>query len=104
LRRADGGGYSFSRASGQCVSELPGHLLNRLKPVTLIFVDKNVEVADPVVVDVDTVISTAFGLVMTAFGVWLTIPANHNAKTLLSTNARQLCVWNCERGSTRSSV
>lgn len=28
-----------------------------------------------------TVISTVFGLVMTAFGTWLTIRANHNAKS-----------------------
>ncbi|NGX07526.1 hypothetical protein [Mycobacteroides franklinii] len=28
-----------------------------------------------------TVISTAFGLVMTALGIWLTIRANHNAKS-----------------------
>lgn len=28
-----------------------------------------------------TVISTVFGLVMTAFGIWLTVRANHNAKS-----------------------
>ncbi|WP_407689605.1 hypothetical protein [Mycobacterium sp. HUMS_1102779] len=51
-----------------------------------------------------TVISTVFGLFMTALGIGLTISANTMRRALLSTNARQLCVWNCERASTRNSV
>jgi hypothetical protein len=51
-----------------------------------------------------TVISTVFGLVMTAFGIGLTIRANHNAKSAPFEERQAALRGNCEHGSTRSSV